>query len=139
MRLLCLTLTLLIAFTQSTVSSTSYQCNNSTCPTFYVTFTQRGDGLCDLLCNIEPCGFDKGNKTISDCSSACEETGCPTFSLGNGNCDTRCNNEACGWDDGDCGYCAQGCYIQKLGNGVCNSECDKAQCYFDGQDCVRTT
>lgn len=134
MRLLCLTLTVVIALSQTP----ALQCDNGTCPATYVNPSQRGDGLCDLKCNIELCNFDRGNATTSDCYSDCLETGCSSSLLGNGDCDLGCNNEKCGWDQGDCGYCAKNCYEEKLGNGVCNAECNNAQCLWDWEDCVST-
>jgi len=135
MRLLCLTLTLVLVLSKTP----TLQCGNSTCPAVYVSTTQRGDGLCDLACNIELCNFDRGNSTTSDCFDDCLGTGCSASLLGNENCDLSCNNAKCGWDQGDCGYCAKNCYQEKLGNGVCNPECNNAQCLWDWEDCVSTT
>ena len=102
-------------------------CSPKACNVTWVRGNQIEDGICDLGCNLEGCGFDSGEGSFgenSDCYTECLAGKCDRNKVGNGECDLECDSNVCGWDGGDCGYCADGCkgYIQASGK-VWGTEC----------------
>lgn len=59
-------------------------CREEQCPVSLVTSRQRGNGVCEVMCMDEVCGFDGD----LDCLGKCAESGCVMSKLGDGVCDS---------------------------------------------------
>lgn len=110
-------------------------CNPQVCPESY-----RGDGLCDVVCMTEACGYDGLDQGASDCASACLAQGCyESLDSQTLICHEACDVPECGFDSGACGLCASKCFESLLGDEDCHAECDTFLCSFDAGDCVFVT
>lgn len=78
----------------------------------------RGDGYCDVSCNVSECSYDNG-----DCLG--EKENSHTIYKGDS------SNSL--WKT-----CSPGCISEWIGDNVCDESCNTVSCAFDGLDCIDT-
>eukprot|EP00727_Mastigamoeba_balamuthi_P014777 m51a1_g9925 putative peptidase c14 (1275) ;mRNA; f:497-6537 len=97
------------------------------CPTAY-----KGNGMCNMLCYTEACGWDDG-----DCDNKTCEAECTPEVLANNACDVQCATVACDYDNSACrGLCNDKCLQAMVNDSHCDAACFNVRCNYDGDDCA---